>query len=167
MTCKQRFGLPGVHPPTPSHRSPELKPEVCTKRTVLTTNAWGAVGGDTGMARDCRGWGSRRWRTALIRSVDCRLNSAHKIFVYMSRINKEKLPYFFENGSIVLQRTVIGDVNPAGPRPMVRVGPSDVSRVGRGTGRCCGCSGNVCFWLQFRRRLRLNKVRVRISLPLR
>ena len=32
-----------------------------------------------------------------------------RIFVYMSRINKQKLLFFLENGSIVLQRTVILD----------------------------------------------------------
>ena len=82
--------------------------------TVLTTNAWGMVGGDTGIARDCRGVGDRLWQTALIRSVDCRFNSALKIFVYMSRINKKKLPRFFENRSIVLQRTVSGGGGSAG-----------------------------------------------------
>ena len=55
---------------------------------VLITNAWGIMGGDTGMTRDCR------------------QNSALKIFVYMSHINNEKLLRFRKNRSIVLQRTV-------------------------------------------------------------
>jgi len=58
------------------------------------------------MRRNCRGWGDRWRRAALTNSVHCRPDSALKIFVYMSHLDKEKRLCSFHNQSVNFQRTL-------------------------------------------------------------